>query len=234
MTNAVSGFGTLLQLSDGAVPPATIYTSIAEIAGLTGPGVTRNAIDATHMESPGESKEFIAGFIDSGEGTLDVNFLPNDATQSDLLTNLFASPTNILRGYRIVWPDLGATTLTGTVAGSVWTTSAAHGWLTGQPIKFTTTGSLPTSSPQIRLGTVYYAGVLSTTTFNVYPTSADAAAGVNQITFSSAGVGVHSVLGGTSWVFSAFVTGFPPAAPKDDRMSAQIAFKLSGLSTVSP
>lgn len=232
-TIATSGFGTLLQLSDGASP--AVFTSLAEISNLTGPNLSRNWIDATHMESADTAKEFIAGLIDIGEVTCDCNFLPGNATQRDKTTKLIAAASSATATYRVVWPDFGATSLTGSVdtGSDVWTTST-HGWNTAQPIKFSTTGSLPTSSPQIRIGQIYYAARASGTTFKVYPTSADAVADTNAIDFSSTGSGTHTVEGGTSWTFTAGVSGFPPSAPKDDRMSVSIAFKGIGIVTIAP
>lgn len=232
-TAAKSGFGTLLQLSDGASP--AVFTSLAEIFGITPPSLTRNMIDATHMETADAVKEYVAGLIDVGEITCDCNFLPENATQVDKLTKLLAAAASTKFTYRIVWPNFGATALTGTVdtGTDVWTTTT-HGWNTAQPIKFSTTGALPTSSPQIRKGGIYYAARASSTTFKVYPTSADAVAGTNAIDFTGTGSGTHTVSGGTSWTLLALVSGFAPSAPKDDRLSVPIVFKGSSTVSVSP
>ena len=55
------------------------------------------------------------------------------------------------------------------------------------PVTFTTTGSLPVSTPQIQTG-VYYWGVWQNgNTFSVYLSQEDALAGVNVITFTNTG-----------------------------------------------
>src|SRR5690348_4350861 len=132
-TIATSGFGTLLQLSDGGGTP--VYTSIAEQVQITGPGLSRNWIDATHMESADQAKEFVAGLIDIGDVTVDCNLLPANTTQSGLVTKLQATAASTKFDWRIVWPDFGASSFTGTVDTSTdtWTT-LAHGWNTAQPV----------------------------------------------------------------------------------------------------
>jgi len=54
-------------------------------------------------------------------------------------------------------------------------------------IKFTTTGTLPVSSPQIALDTYYWAIGTDANDFQVYLDQEDALAGVNSINFTSAG-----------------------------------------------
>lgn len=62
---ADTGFGTTLTIDASAV---------AEIISFSGPNITVNAVDATHMESTEEWKEFIAGLKDAGELTLGINY----------------------------------------------------------------------------------------------------------------------------------------------------------------
>lgn len=61
-----------------------------------------------------------------------------------------------------------------------------------EPIKFTTTGTLPTSTPQIYAGRIYYAREISATAIAVFTTVDDAKANVNRITFATAGTGTNS------------------------------------------
>jgi predicted secreted protein len=44
---------------------------------------------------------------------------------------------------------------------------------------------------------------------------------------------VFSDTGGTTWSFSAFVTGFEPSAPFDDKLAASVTLKLSGQPTLA-
>lgn len=60
-----------------AIPPATQMEVVGEVTNITPPGVTRDAIDATHLGSPEGYKEFIAGMKEGGEASLTVNYVPS-------------------------------------------------------------------------------------------------------------------------------------------------------------
>lgn len=85
------------------------------------------------------------------------------------------------------WGDIGAATITIATPGVV--TKASHGLTTGDPVKFTTTGALPTG---ITAGTQYYAVVVSTSTFSVATTYANAIA-ETKIATSGSQSGTHSL-----------------------------------------
>ena len=71
------------------------------------------------------------------------------------------------------------------------------------PVQFTTSGSLPTSVPQVVLGVTYFVWTLSSTTVEVYPTSQDAKNRdpLKQIKFSNAGTSSNLQVYNT-WDFS--------------------------------
>ena len=64
-TNAFSGVGTIFKRGTD---------SVAEINSISGPNMSRGTIDVTSLDSTGGYREFIAGFRDAGEVTLDCNF----------------------------------------------------------------------------------------------------------------------------------------------------------------
>lgn len=101
-TNAKLGMGTLLK--QGA-------TTIAEVVSISGPGMKRDKIDATNFSSLNNAREFIYGLLDGGEIELELNFLPSDATQQALTTQLLTGTTFL--AYSIVWTD-----------GTTWTFNA--------------------------------------------------------------------------------------------------------------
>lgn len=83
-------------------------------------------------------------------------------------------------------------TVTFTDAGDV-VNLTSHGLRPGAGVVFSTTGSLPTG---LTAGTTYYAKQgADANKFLLYPTSADAIAGSNQVTFSGTGSGTHTVKG---------------------------------------
>jgi predicted secreted protein len=134
------GFGVLLKRGDGATAEA--FTTVAELIGLSGPGLSLDTVESTHTESTGANKEYIAGLKDAGEISADLNFLPANATHTGLIADQTA---RTLRNFQIVWPDTATTT----------------------------------------------------------------------------------------WSFSAYVTNYEPAAPLEDRMTASVSLKISGVPTFS-
>jgi hypothetical protein len=105
----------------------------------------------------------------------------SNTNATDLTWNL-ASPTgtgnagNLIIASAFKSPTPAATTVTMTIATPGVVTHTAHGFVTGQPVVFTTTGALPTG---ITASTTYYvisvAG--STTTYRVATSVANAIAG---------------------------------------------------------
>ena len=71
----------------------------------------------------------------------------------------------------------------------VFTTSAAHGLVTGQAVQLTTTGTLPAGTS---LATTYYVSVLSTTTFKLAIAITNAITGLT-ILITDNGSGIHTL-----------------------------------------
>lgn len=132
-TEAKIGMGSRFEIGNGADPE--VFTQLAEVINITPPAMSRDAIDATHMLSPEMWREFIPGLKDGGEVSVEMNFIPGGAGESQIMQNLAADET---RTYRITFPN------------------------------------------------------------------------------------------GVAWEFAAFVTGFEPDTPHDDKMSATATFKVSG------
>lgn len=135
-TAAMIGHGTLFKVGDGATPE--VFTTVAEVTKLKPPGLSRDTVDVTHMESTGGWREFIAGLKDGGEVSMEINFDPGGTT-TDLLTDMFSTST--VGNKKIVFPD------------------------------------------------------------------------------------------NSEWAFKAILTGFEPDAPVDDKMTANVKFKVSGVPT---
>ncbi len=228
---ARSGYGSVLQLSDNGGTP--VYTSIAEVLEIGGPNMERNMIDVTHLVSDGGAREFIGGLVNGNEVTIKLSFT-KDATQTDLITSIADTTdagtrlaTDVIRKYRIVFGDTG-TGLTATVSTTTWTT-ATHSYNTSQPVRFSTTGTIPTG---ITAGKLYFARRLSGTTFSIHPTDADAIAGTNAVS-ATGGSGTHTVTSGTMFKFDAGVQKIKPLAPIDAQVTADVTFKVSGLPVCS-
>lgn len=71
-SSASAGYGARFFIREGVT-----YVPVAEVASITPPGWTRETIDVTNLESPDETREYIASLADAGEATITVNFLPS-------------------------------------------------------------------------------------------------------------------------------------------------------------
>jgi len=96
------------------LPPANAFTKVAEVTNLTPPGMTRDTVDATHLESDDGYKEFIAGLKESGEATLTVNYVPSAA---DALVAAFENGSG---EFQITFPNKVTLTFDGIVTGYEW------------------------------------------------------------------------------------------------------------------
>jgi predicted secreted protein len=111
MSNAISAKGTLLKVSDGASPP--VYNTIAEIRSLSGPTFQADVLDATVHNTPSAWRQFISGLLDGGEISMDINFIPTDATHEAASTGLlYLFQNRVQRNFQLVFPDTGNTTWT--------------------------------------------------------------------------------------------------------------------------
>jgi len=75
----VDAFGTLFRRATSLVP-GNVFETIANVTSIGGPERTRETIDVTSHDSPGQWMEFIGGLKDGGEISLDVNYDPAEAT----------------------------------------------------------------------------------------------------------------------------------------------------------
>lgn len=99
----MDGFGVQLKRGDGETPE--IFTAIADITNLSGPGLSRETLDVTSHGSPDGWMEFLGGLKDPGEVSADINYQP---ALHDTLVDDFDDVAP--RNYQIVFPDSPATT----------------------------------------------------------------------------------------------------------------------------
>jgi len=104
MSDAIAGLGAEIQRGDGNT--SELFTAIAEVINITGPGLTRDFIDVTNLSSSGGYREFVASFRDGGEYTFTCNFV---RAEYDLLLADFENDDAI--NYQVVLPDTGSTTI---------------------------------------------------------------------------------------------------------------------------
>lgn len=108
MTIAVFGFGTLFKMEDPNVPGT--YLTVAEVTNIGGPGISVDTLDATSHSSVNAWKEFIAALIDAGEVSLDIHYVPDNATHNNTTGMLSRLTSRAKTNFRLVWPNVAATT----------------------------------------------------------------------------------------------------------------------------
>lgn len=105
---AVSAFGTVVKIGDGASPEN--FTTIAELRNVSGPSLELETIDVTTHNTADPWRQFIGGLLNGGEVSLELNFIPTEATH-DPTTGLIADMVNrVQRNFQIVFPDVPVTT----------------------------------------------------------------------------------------------------------------------------
>lgn len=104
-SQAMLGYSSLFSIESTVSPgdsPLT-YVALAEIKNITAPNQQIDDVEVTHNTSPQRRKEFIAGMIDPGESSFEMNFIPGSV--SDLrLQGLLTS--GLAANCRITWPNL--------------------------------------------------------------------------------------------------------------------------------
>jgi Lambda phage tail tube protein, TTP len=100
MSSATLATGTLLKVGDGASPE--VFTTIAEIASLEAPELSRNEIDvSTH--NVGE-EEILTGMLRKGKINVTINYLPGNATHNYAAGLLKFIKDNTVKNYQFTWP----------------------------------------------------------------------------------------------------------------------------------
>jgi len=100
MSDAVLGYGTLFQTSDGSSP--AVWSTVAEVTAITPPNPSRDNIDLSHENGPDQWRENMPGLKSPGEVKLEFNFIPDGTAYSDLFAEL---DDKEIRTRRIVFPN---------------------------------------------------------------------------------------------------------------------------------
>lgn len=109
MSTPLSAQGTLLQIGDGGEPE--VFTTIARVQDITGPGLTADVADVTTHDTSGW-REQLSLILAAGDVTFDVFFLPTHATHSPSSGVLQDYLNRTLRNFMIVLTDAGAMEIT--------------------------------------------------------------------------------------------------------------------------
>lgn len=96
--SGLDAFGTTLNRGDGE--SSETFAPIANVTGISPPGISRDTYDVTAHDSDEGWREFIGGLKDGGEVSIDVNY--NPAVHDTLLADFDdVDPRN----YNVTFPD---------------------------------------------------------------------------------------------------------------------------------
>jgi hypothetical protein len=87
------------SIGDGVDGGSSNWVKVGEVTSITSPGITREAIDATHLESPENFREFIAGLLDTEPCTINFNYVASAA--DPLLVAMLAGKGD----FRLTYPN---------------------------------------------------------------------------------------------------------------------------------
>lgn len=115
-----NGSGVLVAGASGVLSGGTdgaeIFTKIAEVKSLNGFNASATVIDVTNMDSLNNYREYISSWLDAGEVSFAMNFLPGNVTQQEIYTVM---QNREARNYQLIWSDAASTVceLRGIVTG---------------------------------------------------------------------------------------------------------------------
>lgn len=99
-TQAMIGYGTKFYLENDASPPT--LEELAEIVNVTPPNDSIAMLDATHMQSPNRTMEFVPGLTDPGSAGFVMNFIPG--SNADVALQAWRT-SGARKQCRIVFPN---------------------------------------------------------------------------------------------------------------------------------
>lgn len=132
-TDADIGSGIILKKGNADGPPETYTDFGLEITSIDAPGMTRDVIDATHMQSPNNHREKILGLMDTPAINFAFNWDPS--ATDDLVTAIGAGIAN----WQILFPDASTVTVPGGITAFSMSGLTPEGKMSGSGT-FTPTG----------------------------------------------------------------------------------------------
>ena len=108
MSNALSSFGTLLKVGDGA--GTEVFTTIAEVRDINGPTTTLDTEEVTSQTSANGYDEHIGTILRGGDVSFDINYIPTDGTHDESTGLISIMNGKALNNFQIVMTDSGTTT----------------------------------------------------------------------------------------------------------------------------
>lgn len=95
-TSVKIGWGATFSIHNG-----TALELVGELTAISIPSSETAEVEATHFSSPDRRREYVAGLIDDGEGTFEMNLVPGSTSD---VTIRAAQSAGATRTYEIVIP----------------------------------------------------------------------------------------------------------------------------------
>jgi predicted secreted protein len=102
-----SALGTILRMSTAEFAETTTAAGVADLTNISGPTMSAEEIDVSSHDSTGNFREFVSGFLDAGELSLEGN-LRNSTTGATTLVTAFND--RLSRYFHVVFPATVTTT----------------------------------------------------------------------------------------------------------------------------
>lgn len=106
-SEAEIGFGVIVKKGNADGPPETFTDFGLELTAVDGIGVSRDAVDVTHHQSPNNYRERIPGLNDSKPVNMTLNLVPADI--QDIVDEVEGAKAN----WQIAFPDSSTVTMSG-------------------------------------------------------------------------------------------------------------------------
>lgn len=98
LTSAETGLGANILIGNGVDGGSTTYSLIGEITAITPPGVDREAVDSSHLNTPDDMRQYIAGMLNGQPVNFSLNHKPYAA--DPLLAAIIAGKVDLRITYR--------------------------------------------------------------------------------------------------------------------------------------
>jgi len=82
-TEAAIGYGSVFEMADEATP--STFVAMGEVYAIDPGSDETDEVEATHMQSPDRTREYIPGLVTPGEMSIEMNYIPGSAADLALL-----------------------------------------------------------------------------------------------------------------------------------------------------
>lgn len=113
MSDAITGYLAKYAIWDAAIATPA-FVEMGEVFEINMGEESADKIDVTHLQSPDRMREFIAGFIDPGEASFQINWVPGNTTDVFLRT---LKETGDTVEHKITFPNGVTCVYNGTILG---------------------------------------------------------------------------------------------------------------------